>query len=598
MTFPRVVTATLLEEDATTVVTNALVNAFDIWFLDEINGVGSGGLSLPLSDPNWDEVTSGRFVRVQVEGVARFVWRIEGNPSYREIDEGEEAQQVLDIQGRGWACVFDDACVVPEFRLDSVLDSSWRLWSFASPGFPNDSGWAPAREQYEYLDGVAHGWRWQEVFQDSAWYLHPAPVAFPWPLSPLNSPYQETYWTWPDMAGDEDEGYAFFRKDINLANGIIATIDVSSDNLFTLYLDGVPILGEKDDEYMWTGYKSVSFGVTDGPHTLAAVVHNVPWPPGHENEGVPNTNPGGFIFTMYEVASGDVPETLYVVSDDTWDTWFSATDWPGWTTGQILDSFISESQARQALVLLQRGGETWDDDDGSDGDPWTSIDVDDPVHYIPGFAMRVGSTGLDLLNSLNQDGYLDWHVRPNVLTLDAYNQGEIGTNSGVSLVHGTNIASLQRGETVPYANRLYVQYGEGFFTVVENAAAIAALGYAIEDVYATNAAEENDAQRLGRIELQRRVVDSRAAIIVGVEPVSTADCPYEGFAIGDYVTVPALGGGTTSEQVLSISCRQDPEGFAQWELNVGRRWRVRVREEVELLRTIGGKTQAEPGSAW
>lgn len=594
MSYPRKVTVELLDTDKSSIGT--LDNAFDANFIDAVSDLGSGSFSLPLDDPANATITDGMYARFRVGGTTRFTMRIEGDPQYRQIQRGEEHDEVVDYEGRGWGCVWDDALVVPEFRLDSELDSSWRLWSFASPGFPNDSAWVAAQELYEYLDGVSYGKRFQEEVVNGVPYLFPSPMAFPWPLSPNNDPYSDTYWIWPGAANEDDIGFAFFRKTINLTDGAILTLDVTGDNWYTFYIDGVPVVGETDDWFAWDGYKQISIGLTDGPHTLAAVVQNPDWPDGHPNHGVPGTNPGGFIMALYDVDGNNLPLNAYAVSDDSWDSFFSATDWPGWTIGQILDDFITESQGRGAMAAYDRSGETWDDEDDSNGNDWESIDVDDPIHFIPGFAIRVGATGLDLLNQLTQDGWADWHFRPDDLTLDVYNQGTAGQVTAVEFAHGVNISTLERRQAAPYANRLLVQYGEGFFVWVEDAAAIAANGnVAVEDVYSTNAAEVNDAMRLGRIELARRVVDAKAAIVLGVEPTSSADCPYEGFGLFDYVEVPDTDGSPISVQVLSISCTQDAEGYAVWRLELNRRMRVRIREHVELLRTIGGKTTGSVG---
>jgi len=595
MTYSRTVTANLYEEDGTTIVANALDEAFDINFMDELSGVGFGSVSLALEDPDVGELTDGRFVRILIEGTARFTFKIEGNPEYRQIQQGEEIAQTITASGRGWGCVFDDILVYPEYDMTLPIDSSWRLFSFASPNFPNASGWAAATQQYEYQDAVTGGEdRVQGVYDTAAppvLTVYPAPIGFPWPNSQNNgngsSPtptYVGTYWIWPSAAAETDIGYAFFRDTFTLAtaSAFPVTFSVTADNLFTLFLEGVPILGEDADTWMWQGYKEVTILLPAGTYQVAAVV---------ENTGITDglANPGGFIYAAYVNDTNAIPTAIAHVTDSNWETEFDASVWPGWTPGQIITQFTDEAIARGGLA-----GYTYLDTYGAaidtDGNDWDSLDTATSSIYIPSFAIRVGATGIDLLNQLNQEGWIDWHFKPGALTLDAWAGGQVGSVSGVSFVEGTNIGSLERGSTKPYANVLLVQWADSMIEVVDSSA-VTAYGTRVEDVYSTDADTEDDATRLGRIELARRVVDAKAAVVMVVEPVSAADCPYEAFGIGDYVTIPNTTGGTTSVQVLSISVRQDDQGFAEWTLELNKRWRVPEREQSDLLRSIGGKTQ-------
>ena len=89
--------------------------------------------------------------------------KIEGNPSYARVQSGEEFDQIVTVSGRGWGCVLDEAIIYPEFDLNLPLDSSWRLFSFASPSFPNGAAWPGSTQLYEYQDGVTEGLRYQAV---------------------------------------------------------------------------------------------------------------------------------------------------------------------------------------------------------------------------------------------------------------------------------------------------------------------------------------------------------------------------------------------------------------------------------------------------
>ena len=601
MSYPRRVRATLYDYDRYTEIENALDNAFDIYFLDEVSAEGIGGLSLPLSDAGAVELRRGRYVVIDIEGNARFSFKIEGNPRYAQVDIGEESMEILTVKGRSaGVAISDETIIYPEFDLDLPLDSSWRLFSFASPSFPNGGSWPGSREQYEYQDGVAQGWRYQTVTDaEDVSTNYPSPIGFPWPNSPKNGngvmptpTYIPTYWIWPSAADDGDEGFAFFRDTFTLLAAQPVTFSVTADNLFTLYLEGVPILGEDADHWMWQGYKEVTMWIPAGTYQVAAVVENV--------ETDLAFNPGGFLYAAYVAADNDdgalVPYVPAHWSNELFTSHFSATEYPGWTPGQIISQVKTEAEARGCWDnhTVTSSFLAFEDTDGND---WDSLDTETSSEYIPSFAIEVGKTFLDLLKQLHGEGWIDWHWKPGELELDVWAAGMMGFgNTGPTYsIANQNLVGLERDETAPYANRLLVQWAKGFVTVSDSAE-ITAYGTVVEDFFHTDAETRADAQRLGRIELQRRVADARAAVMVVVEPTSAIDCPYESFNIGDYVAVPQEDGiGTESLQVLAITVRTDSEGYATWQLELNRRFRNPLRDQAELIRSLGGKTQGSVG---
>src|SRR5690606_6881645 len=105
---------------------------------------------------------------------------------------------------------------------------------------------------------------------------------------------------------------------------------------------GVPILGEDADGYMWKGWKELTLMLPEGTYTVGVVVENIP-----VSHLAPEDNPGGLLYAAYGV-DDDIPVELFHVSDENWDTFFTETDWPGWTPGQILHQIIDEAQTRGA----------------------------------------------------------------------------------------------------------------------------------------------------------------------------------------------------------------------------------------------------------
>jgi hypothetical protein len=599
MTYPRSVAAgDLLDPDGTVVGAADLSLAFGITFYDEWNGPGHGAMSMALSDSNAAYLTPGRFVNIEVEGTVRFTFKIEGNPQYAQIQRGEEYEQIVNVKGRGWACVLDEAIVYPEVELNSRIDSSWRLFSFASPSFPNAGGWSPAVELYEFLDGVAEGKRLQAIDGN----LYPSPVNFPWPISANNGTppgtsggsYSPTYWIWTEEGDPSEEfeiGWAFFRNEFTLTADTIVTFAATGDNFFTLFVEGVPIIGEDADHWIWQGWKEVPIALSAGTYTIAAVVENVGFP---GQTGPISTNPGGFIATVHEVDGNQVPTTVHLVTDDSWDCVFVSNtgQWPGWTPGQIAALLVSEPVARGAMAAYS--SDTYTDSVDSNGDAWRPLDPTVDSLYASSFAVEIGSSVLEAYGLLHEQGWINWHVQPGTFVVDIYRGREPTPSSSATLAAGVNLMSLERAETEAYANALLVQWDQGLVEVVD-AAAVTAAGTRIEAIYSADATSSADAEQQGRTELIKRAQAGFPAITAGVEPVSTADCPYEGFDLGDYVTIPNTSGGTELVKVLAINCAQDAEGNAEWTLELNRKLRVPERDNQKLLRSIGGRLQAVRG---
>lgn len=594
-----VVTARLYDIDGTTLIPNALDASWDRWFGDPLSDVGRGGLTIAFADPYADEVRRDRIVKILVDGVERFAFKIDVDPELAQVAVGEEIDQVLRVQGASWASVLDEAVVWPDFDTAIELDATWRVMSFASPDFPNAGSWANAVELYEYRDGVTEDLR-VVITTDStgAETVLPAPQGFLWPNSPKNGngvaptpTYSPTYWIWPAATLENAVGYAFFITDFTLADDQPVTFTPSADNLYTFFFEGQPILGEKVDLFAWQGFKEHTIMLPPGTYRIAAVVRNV---------DAPNLtfNPGGFIAAGPVLASDGeaaaVPWVSAFATNATWKAYFHATTWPGWTPGQIIEKLLVEAEARGALaaVTVARSFAALTDSAGNDYD---SLDTETSSPYVPVFSIQNGRTLIDVLGKLRDDGWIDWHVRPDTCTLDVWAAGSLAGASAATFVAGVNIRSLERGAATVYANALLVQW-DGGLTSVADAAAITARGTRVEDIYATDAETKAEAERRGRVELQRRAVEARAATVIEIDSSSVDVQPYVDFQLGNNVTVPDAFGGTVVQPVVSITMTE-VDGFAMWRCELNRRWLNPDRMANDLIRTIGGKVMASPGVA-
>jgi hypothetical protein len=611
VTFSSYITHKLFDFDAVTEISGALDEAWGGQGTDPLSDAGVASVNLQLSDANVPSLVPGRFVQVLTNGVPFFMFKIEGRPRYTQASPDGKHQEFLTYSGRGaGAAVFDEAIIQPEALLMDVdLDTSWRTWSFASINFPNSTTWNPAQEVYEYQDGITYGARVDSVKDlgvdpddpgDDEVKLYPAPIGFPWPNAPKNgngfaptAAYDPVYWVIADGSAETDIGFHFFRGGFTLAGTQQVAIHATADNLFTMFLDGVPIIGEEEDTLVWKGWVPLTLTLPAGFHTVGFVFENI--------DADVDYNPGGALFDVIAVAvyPGDVETTLTLSlltsgATDLVESFFSATIWPGWTVGQIIPDFVAENQALG--FLTQYPGDTFSALTDSDGEDWDSIDPDTSSIYIPTWSQKVGDSGLDLLLDLYRAGHIDFHFQPD-LTLDMWAAATTGGTPAVTFELSTpsvkgNIVSLERGEEKKYANALLVQWAHGWVWV-RDTAEITAYGSAVGEMFSPDAlpATITDAQRVGRIELASRERDTKVPILLGLEPRVQNEAPYEGlWVLGDYILTPDVDGDSVRQQALAIEWAQDDNGFAAWKLEMNVQWRSAPRELNDLLRSIGGKT--------
>lgn len=619
----RLVSAELLDYDGTVVPGDPLLNAFGINWYDEWDGPGRGGVTLSLSEPGSAELLPGRYVncRVQTPGdgddwQVRFTFMIEGNPEYAVIKRGEEHDQVVTVQGRGWAAIMDGAPIFPEYALNFSLETTWRLFSFASPLFPNAGDWGAAVELSEYLEGVetaaCYG-KWQMAPDGLA---YPAPIGFPWPTNPFNlvngvkqANYEDVFWIiTPDQPDYASTGYLFYRGEFTLDELTLVTFDVTGDNFFTFFLEGVPILGEQisiANHLMWQGWKPKPIWLPAGTYTVGAAIYNISFtdlgggpvdqPPCPEQGwagGLRDGNASGLLVSIYIAGDAVTPPTAILMSNETWTAHYDEFYWPGWTPGQIADQLISEATGDGYMSVYN--SVTYNDDFDSDGDAWRPFDETYERPDIPTVAFKVGSSVMQALVIMKEKGFIHWHVRPGTWILDIYRARVPSVPVAIAtLGAGTNLTEFTRNSTAPYANTLMVQW-EGGVVVVDDPAQVAAVQNRVGRAYSSDAGSEAGAELDGANELFISAQSTFPALVAQIEPTGFSDAPYQGFRTGDYVEV-TTSVGVETVRCLSIACQQDELGYAVWTCELNQRLDVPQRRNEQLLQQIGGKQQVVKG---
>lgn len=381
---------------------------------DPLNDTGDGTLVLLATDTANATFDYGLIVKLVVGGTTRFSFVVEQREEVR-IAQGEEAAQTITYRGQGLLGLLGQALVFP-FGADVPTGynarkptADDRLFGVMSDEYDH-TGWANAVEIADQGTGTA------------AWQLPDAGGN-----APANWPDPTAFWIWggSSSATDQPEGFVYFRAIFSIpADGQYALF-AAGDDFYTVYLDGVPLVGVESDPLQWQVTKRAIVTMENTFHLLAVVAENAPGP---------TNNPAGFLLTLMEQ---DAYGALGAVVANTNDTWL-ALDYPatppGVTAGVILRQLVEEAGLRDALGGLGLITFGFDDTDDSAANPW-------PV--LPMVSLPVGSTVLDAVRSLADAGHIDVWMDPDTLELHAWVGGTRGTASGVALTPEVNITELR-----------------------------------------------------------------------------------------------------------------------------------------------------------
>lgn len=547
---------------------STLDNQVSVEWQDPQNEVGVGTLVVNRHDYDPSLFAVGSEVRCFLYGDLVFTFLIEVPPEAEVVGDGDEVSELLTITGPGRNALCDYSLVYPAKGVDAPLNPAHRLYSFASIDYVEGAGWVNATQQYraDQLDPLRYLVREftyaAQNGPDVVEYV-PTPPPFGWPDP-------ESYWIW-GQADRMPVGYCFFRKWFTVQSETSVIFAVTADNFYTLYLDGTAILGEKTEIGCWREYKTVELTLPAGDYLLAASVENVDWP-------IPEDNPAGFMMTAFipKGTTGEVKEVL-CRTDSTWRAMAYPVTWPGWTPGGIIIDLIDEAQLRGEIPSLTYDFTALAD---SAGNPWPVTEA---------FSIPIGATLLDVLDSLVEQGWINYRLAPGGLSLQAFD-ADWEPDSGVTLQATgveatTNLVSYSISpQTVP-KTRLFVKWSSGMFQV-DDAAAQAT--YGIRPLFITlDAATKFEAERRADFILQN-VNGPRDAISAGIAPTGPGDRPYSAFTVGQRLNVPnRTATGTTSERLLALSISHDEQGNAIIGAELQTRIELLERLNEDILQQLG-----------
>lgn len=540
---------------------------------DPLSGVGAGKCAvLPPVGADVSTIANdfrfGRYVRVNHLGSPMFTWRIEdGGPTRARADE----EGYLQLSGKGWGNDWRYGLVRPYGGITAIPKPDNRIFNFASADFPNGGAWTTPVNRGVYGDPVEYS------MLDAAGNTVAAPANW---LDPL------AQWIWP-MDPSNVDGEAFFRATFLVTDEAPIGIAATGDNYYTVYLDGVPVLSEEDKLASWTEYKRVEKVLPPGIYTIGVAVRNPPV------DGIVNV--AGMLFSLFTIdaATGE-PDTVLLRSEATPGIWTctfvdDGDPAPGWNPFQILDTLLGECQAQGECVDWTFNFDATEDTEGAS---WNDV---------PHYAVPIGSTLLDALQGLSDQGWIEYHFQPGAKVLDGWmNQGGWDPTTGTSLrdvassltTDGSDVTldDPDFGKTQPFYNRYLVRYPGGLLQVD---------GDLTDGVFAamltTDARDAVEAQRNG----ERAIYDTARtnnSITWKVTPIGSPSTPYVGFGIRAGVGCPNEFGVVATRPVVAITCI-DETTEPRWQVTWQRRRLPAPARQSLIVDTLGSSVLGDaPGS--
>lgn len=324
--------------------------------------------------------------------------RIDGRPP-----PGNTAGVVASVQhsaGGGVIAFTDSATKVrsypqhtPVFPIEDDRSFTWTSFGF------DDSGWGPAHKICTVADA--------KIFWVPPW-------AHDWPDDGIGC---DVLWAPSGSISNAPEGDCYFRKLINVPASGKYLLYALADNSCEVYIDGAQAMSIAPTFNSFTTVTSAAINLDEGIHLVAIHGNN------SFDYGAPGNNPGGVAFVMYSTdVDGSTPLSVISESGEDWLQVSYPAEPPGMTPGRVIRMVLEEAQARRALLGISLG---FSDTADSAGTPW-------PV--VGDIATKAGNDMLTFIRELSAT-YIDVHMRPGSLVLDAWVAGTRGASSGVAF-HG------------------------------------------------------------------------------------------------------------------------------------------------------------------
>lgn len=300
-----------------------------------------------------------------------------------DIGPGGPSQRLWRLTGPGTLGVWRNGVVGPPIGAGRALFSDHRVWNFASPEL-DDTAWASAVTTEAAHDGVNFGL--VELFPDT-----------------------QALWMWDravtggiPSGAVAPSGDCYFRTHFTKTGAGNVELWAAADDSFEAWVDGVQVLTDPG-YYRGNVSRAGPFRLDDGDHVIAVRGTNQ------------NAAKAGVLLTIIEVDAAGLYGNVICRSDATWKVKAYPPTPPGFPATQILRILSDE-------WINQRGGGA--------GVGVSFLDATDTagttVEAFTEWAVPVGASIYTALRKLGE-AYMDFRMRPAVLTLDGWVAGGAGT---------------------------------------------------------------------------------------------------------------------------------------------------------------------------
>lgn len=337
----------------------------------------------------------------------------------------------------------------------------------------------------------------------------------------------------------------YVRASFHLSEGKYCELDVTADNILTVYLDGEQIIDpDKTTPLQWKHTQSVRFRISAGDHVLAFKDENAPQP----GDSTAYT-PVGLIGVLYELdTSGKVVDTILETNLDgsIWRV-HDNTPQPGWSRAQVLRQLVLEAKARgvDAVTYLRLGFGDFHD---TAGRAW--VDRDE-------YQFDVGTVSVSDVAQQLAEAKMDVAVEPTSMRLMAWRRRGRDRSATVQLRpgdQGGNLKSFEASSVAARFTTVLTQSADTLWVETSDEVALADphRGRIEVGLSLGSTPSSSTANSLAKSQLFE---NSNVKVTVTSEPSTlTGAVAYKDYFVGDTITVPGRRNiGTMKARVLAIT---------------------------------------------
>lgn len=420
-----------------------LSNAIDVLtfadasWQEQVSDSGAGQLTI---QNDMTQPALGQLIGMYIEG--RLVWTMICEHKLRKtVQQGEEAVEVTVWSGPGHLALFKRALTYPVLGLDAQPKQRDMVYDWTHPDY-DDSWWAPAQV-------VATSATAAVSWTGALWAIDDGSTSIPEPATSILAAPN-------DSITDAELGNRFLRKTVTITESRDEYfLFFGGDDTFAMWIDGCPILNS-DTNQNFTNRNMVQLDLSIGEHTFA-------WQCTNLLRASPGENPTGSAWDLYAPGfpltliaypgDGASPEVVVGPTELLPDP----DDPPGMSPGHALRLWLEAAQARGCLTYITLA---FDDDNDSDGVPWTTdLPSGRPSARI---STKILTDGLTFLREVSAT-YCDFRMSPDGFVLYAWNKGTMNyVSSGQTWTPLNNVTVLEQQKEFAIANVLVGEYNDSY----------------------------------------------------------------------------------------------------------------------------------------